>query len=130
MQATQDPARVSHQQVHHWLRKAHGPASGYLCIGCGGQAAEWSYDHTDPDPRYDVRDGMQFSLDIARYQPLCRTCHRRFDRRPVAERYPHPRERATPLPARPIDEVRRAAQARLDGMLAALDVMTKESGSA
>lgn len=66
------------------------------------QARDWSYDHTDPDERYGRdREGAAlhpYSLDPARYQPRCRTCHIAFDEptcTPTVYRVPPglPRER-------------------------------------
>lgn len=36
----------------------------------------WSYDGTDPDERTDSARGYRYSLDLSRYRPLCRSCHR------------------------------------------------------
>ena len=43
-----------------------------------GQAEQWSYDHEDPDEMVSP-EGLPYSVDLARYKPLCCTCHWRFD---------------------------------------------------
>ncbi|MEJ3652038.1 hypothetical protein WEH80_03375 [Actinomycetes bacterium KLBMP 9759] len=45
-------------------------------------AVVWSYDGADPSERRDERQ-RRYSLDVARYRPCCRFCHRRtaVDRR-------------------------------------------------
>jgi hypothetical protein len=39
---------------------------------------DWAYDYSDPNARSDARRGP-YSLDLNRYIPLCRSCHKRFD---------------------------------------------------
>lgn len=120
MHATQrlSAAQISYSRLHNILKRTYGPARNYTCASCPSQAAEWSYDWTDPDPRYDVATGSQFSLDLTRYQPRCLFCHRKLDaRRPVAERYKHPRQRADRIRELPAESVRTDAQARLSDLL-------------
>lgn len=64
--------------VHRRLRAVRGPASAYECPACGQPASEWAYDHTDPEVRVDDR-GCRYSVDLARYLPLCSSCHRQYD---------------------------------------------------
>lgn len=73
---------IGYRGVHTRVQAARGRASAYLCAGdCGRLAADWAYDHTDPDELVTVVNGSlcRYSLDSDRYQPLCRPCHRRFD---------------------------------------------------
>ena len=70
-----------------------GPASGRRCAGCAAPAACWSYDGTDPDERTDPARGYRYSLDLDRYQPRCRSCHRRADPRPRRAPHTGPRRR-------------------------------------
>lgn len=72
---------VTYGGVHQRVRKARGVAKNYLCIDCGKPARDWSYDHTDPNQKYDD-DGevlRPYSTDISRYVPRCVPCHRIFD---------------------------------------------------
>lgn len=64
--------------AHARVRTLRGLASGQTCAHCPAQAEHWAYDHTDPNPRFGR--GLPFSLDPERYIPLCRSCHRHFDR--------------------------------------------------
>jgi hypothetical protein len=74
------PAEVlTYDGAHGRLRKLNGRASGYPCALCGSAAAEWAYDHSDPDELTDQR-GRPYSLDAGRYMALCLPCHRRLDR--------------------------------------------------
>lgn len=59
------------------LARVRGPAAAQPCTGCGSEAQVWSYDGTDPEERTDPARGHRYSLDPARYRPLCRSCHRR-----------------------------------------------------
>ena len=76
---------ASYSAVHMRVRVALGPASARMC-GCGARAEEWAYDHSDPNGRVDPKSGMRYSTDIARYMPMCATCHRRMDDNPIARR--------------------------------------------
>lgn len=71
-------ARSEYQQAHAYVVDAHGPASHSPCKFCGAFAAEWAYDHADPNEIY--RDGYLWSENTAHYIPLCRRDHRAFDR--------------------------------------------------
>jgi len=51
----------------------------YRCAHCPAQADDWAYDHEDPDELALPTGRLPHSLDLARYIPLCRSCHVRFD---------------------------------------------------
>lgn len=80
----------TYRAVHLRLNRAKGPASAHPCeiAWCDKQAAQWAYDHSDPDPLLwkRVRPGswgyrvFEFSADFERYMPLCRSHHHRLDR--------------------------------------------------
>jgi hypothetical protein len=72
---------LSYYAVHDRLRRIHGPARNHECVDCGQAAAEWSYDHSCPDERIELRRGrpLPYSLDLTRYQPRCKSCHGTFD---------------------------------------------------
>jgi hypothetical protein len=65
--AARQAASPSYHVWHKRVKKARGPASGYPCADCGQPAQDWS---TVNPSSGDVRD---------RFQPRCRTCHRRYD---------------------------------------------------
>jgi hypothetical protein len=65
--AVRQAASPSYHVWHKRVTKARGPASGYACADCGQPAQDWS---TVNPASGDVRD---------RFQPRCRTCHRRYD---------------------------------------------------
>lgn len=74
---------VGYHALHARIRRTRGRANGYDCAHCGGEAHQWAYDHTDPNPLVgstSKRHLVKYSLDVARYLPLCRPCHTRFDR--------------------------------------------------
>jgi len=74
---TKTSGGVSYWSVHERLRTERGPASSHRCAECGAAALGWSYDGADPDERTDPARGYRYSLDLARYRPRCRCCHRR-----------------------------------------------------
>lgn len=72
---------VEYTAVHGRLVSERGPASTHRCQHCSGEACEWAYDHEDPNERRNRRGREEgpYSLDPARYMPLCVRCHRKFD---------------------------------------------------
>lgn len=76
----------TYRTVHTRLTKWRGKANNHQCVDCDQRADQWSYDHSDPDPRSE-RSGnnmLPFSTDLSRYQPRCNSCHTAFDRAHVA----------------------------------------------
>jgi hypothetical protein len=72
---------TSYRAVHKRITKAKGPARLQQC-GCGAQAEHWAYDHTDPAPLRGLTERgvpAEYSVDLTRYQAMCRPCHARFD---------------------------------------------------
>jgi hypothetical protein len=63
--------------AHRHVTILRGKATAYTCR-CGNPAHEWAYDHACPAER--VNRGMVFSLNPDRYLPMCRRCHRLFDK--------------------------------------------------
>jgi len=41
------------------------------CAVCSEPATHWSYDGLDPNEQHDPYTGRVYSIDMARYQPLC-----------------------------------------------------------
>lgn len=74
---------IEYTALHNRLGVVRGRPSGYQCSRCPERAAEWAYDHLDPDERRNQvgRDDGPFSVDLDHYMPLCVSCHRRFDYR-------------------------------------------------
>jgi len=68
---------ATYRGMHRRVYKARGAASEHSCCECGGTAAQWAYDHRDPNQR--VSECGAYSLSIERYQPMCVQCHKRFD---------------------------------------------------
>lgn len=85
---------VGYEGAHQRVKSFYGPARLHACsaTGCDRQAEEWAYigggPETDPHHRIatktDGRDGttreLSYSLNPARYAPLCHGCHVRLDR--------------------------------------------------
>lgn len=71
--------------AHDRLRKGRGKASDHPCEveRCNAQAEHWAYDYSCPDEREEVLQGgtipSPYSLEPARYHPLCVPCHRKAD---------------------------------------------------
>jgi hypothetical protein len=75
--ATASAATVSYRSVHRRVETSRGEASQYTCP-CGSQAAEWAYDHLDPDEKIS-KDLVRYSLDPDHYLPMCIPCHKAMD---------------------------------------------------
>lgn len=75
------PDVTTYSGVHARLRRIRGAASAYECA-CGAPAAEWAYTHDDPCPNETIspRGGEKYSTDLNRYKPMCRRCHRLYDK--------------------------------------------------
>lgn len=71
---------ISYKGVHRRLLRTRGKASAHPCTHCPARARHWAYDHTDEIERTSPL-GYLYSVDLARYMPLCYLCHKRFDLR-------------------------------------------------
>jgi len=71
---------TSYAAAHRRVYRLRGPAVSKACQRCGAPAKHWAYDHSDPDERRNDQ-GLAYSLDPARYRPLCRPCHVHDDAR-------------------------------------------------
>jgi hypothetical protein len=69
---------VGYAGLHIRLRRTRGPARLQTCASCASPAAQWAYDHSDPNESLGD-DGLPYSTDLARYRPLCVQCHVDFD---------------------------------------------------
>lgn len=78
---------TSYTTAHRNVRKAKGEATKYRCVGCGSRARHWTYDHIDPNERFDNSRGCFYSLDPRHYRPRCVSCHKAFDARWQISRY-------------------------------------------
>lgn len=78
---------ASYSAVHQRLRRERGPAAAHPCVACGGTAEQWAYDHSEPEPRRDPSHDAPYSVDLARYQPMCQSCHKRLDH--AQRQHPH-----------------------------------------
>jgi hypothetical protein len=72
---------VGYGTAHERVRKAFGSATEKPCADCAEPAAEWSYDHRDPDELIEPDDPKRkpYSAKIEHYQPRCLPCHWRMD---------------------------------------------------
>ena len=67
--------------LHHRLARARGKAADHLCVDCGKNAREWSYNGSDSEQLVGSDHGffMAYSLNLLNYEPRCTSCHRLFD---------------------------------------------------
>lgn len=72
-------AEVTYGAAHDRVRALLGRSSVHVCVGCGEQASDWAYTHTDREEKTSP-EGYSYSVDPRHYQPMCARCHRRFDR--------------------------------------------------
>jgi len=72
---------TGYESAHQRIKRQRGKAADHLCVECGQAAAQWAYDHSDPDERLCTVKGQElaYSTDVERYQPMCYLCHKAFD---------------------------------------------------
>lgn len=73
---------ATYNAAHLRVKKSRGSARKQYCVGCGGKAAHWSYDHADPRELVEELDGkytIVYSADPSHYSPRCVSCHKKFD---------------------------------------------------
>lgn len=70
---------ITYAAAHGIVKREKGLAREYACRGCGQIAAEWAYNHRDPNEIYD--ENFRFWSDDSNfYIPMCKKCHAEFDR--------------------------------------------------
>lgn len=67
----------NYASAHDRVHAAKGSARDYDCVACGDAAEQWAYDNADPNER--LEGGLAFSASPDHYQPMCQSCHKRFD---------------------------------------------------
>jgi len=72
---------IGYRAAHYRIQKDRGLAAAHKCQFCNGAAAQWAYDHQDPDARIDQTTTSKciYSTNPAHYFPLCARCHKQFD---------------------------------------------------
>ncbi len=74
---------IGYRAAHARVAAERGLATRWPCEDCLKPAADWSYDHADPDEltATDAANlGAAYSLDLNHYQPRCRPCHVALDK--------------------------------------------------
>lgn len=75
-------ADIGYGTAHDRVRKQFGSATGHQCVDCDAPAAQWSYNHDDPNEMFDHKLSARpiaYSADPLHYSPRCVPCHKRFD---------------------------------------------------
>lgn len=71
---------IAYETAHARVKALRGRASAHTCSSCGAPAREWAYLHLGEDLDLVVDErGRTYSLNIARYTPMCAPCHRNYD---------------------------------------------------
>lgn len=72
----------TYNAAHERVKQLRGPARLHDCVGCGGTAKHWSYNHDDPNELYEEglsKNAVAYSASIDFYSPRCVPCHKKFD---------------------------------------------------
>lgn len=69
---------ATYSALHQRVKKERGRPSQHQCVDCGRQAQHWSYNHEDPNEKFEEGKGA-YSLDIYCYDTRCVSCHKQFD---------------------------------------------------
>src|SRR5258708_3771523 len=56
-------SKPGYTAAHKRVEAANGKAIEHTCVGCGEQAAEWSYGGLDPDELADEKTGRNYSAN-------------------------------------------------------------------
>jgi len=72
-----------YRAAHSRVKAVKGAARSHACAFCGAPATQWAYWHGDPDELTGLNHGKPtpYSADPDCYEPMCQSCHGRFDRR-------------------------------------------------
>jgi len=77
-------SEVGYKTAHGRVRRKRGSPSLYECVGikCAKQAEDWAYIHGSSNEKKDLYRGfiLPYSPDVNDYQPMCRLCHRAYDK--------------------------------------------------
>lgn len=74
-----DHEYITYEAAHWRVRQAKGSASEHVCIDCGKQARQWSYNYSDTVEIVCFRRAVLYSTDPSRYEPRCSSCHKLHD---------------------------------------------------
>lgn len=70
---------LNYRAMHQKVAVLRGSARDMSCVDCGSPAHDWSYTHSGYCETA-APSGVPYSLDVAEYDPRCRSCHRLFDK--------------------------------------------------
>lgn len=73
-------AEIKYLAAHNRVYRVRGIATEHTCVACSGPAKDWALKHEAGDRQVDPDNGLAFSPDPEDYQPMCRSCHARYDR--------------------------------------------------
>lgn len=77
-----DAAFAGYVGAHDRVVSLRGKAREHTCVGCGGDAADWSYVGGCADEQVQVgglNDGDAYCAHVEHYEPRCKPCHKRYD---------------------------------------------------
>jgi hypothetical protein len=120
-QARHDPnSEAPYTAVHLKLRDHRGRARDQRCVDCGEPAQQWSYDHADPNELL-TPTGLEYSADLAHYDPRCNACHRTFDQQHRRSGIPRLQQLAAELEPQIREAIHHREKARKHNDLSAVD---------
>lgn len=71
---------IGYLAAHDRVYRARGIATAHPCVSCPAQAKDWALRKDAGTRQIDPGTGYAFSPDPDDYQPMCRSCHSRYDR--------------------------------------------------
>jgi hypothetical protein len=84
---------TSSRAIHRNLSADLGPASDYYCHNSNHQADVWAYQYNDPNELIS-QSGQKYSLNQDCYEPMCHSCHKKFDNKMDPDRHAAKNEKA------------------------------------
>jgi hypothetical protein len=109
---------TTYRAVHKCLRVDRGRARDFACSRCSAEAREWAYFYNG-NPELRSPDGKRYALDQDCYEPMCSSCHKKWDHQQDPERHAvktqKARERITAMNKDPKYHEVRVANSRQNG---------------
>lgn len=68
----------TYSAAHKRIYVKRGLAKHSDCVDCGNTAAQWALVHTAKS--LITKDGLRYSANPDDYQPMCVSCHQRYDK--------------------------------------------------
>jgi len=77
---------ITYRAIHKRLSVDRGRARDFACSRCNALAREWAYLYNG-DPELVAPDGKRYSVNQDCYEPMCSSCHKKWDHQKDPDRH-------------------------------------------